>query len=206
MSAQEVFDLPEGGQVVGVCAEMCNALTQCIGADPQGVGLSCRIDRREDDSVGKGEGFCESVHQCLGPGVGVGLEDAPDPVVRIILRGFQCRPDLCRMMGVVVDHGGSASQLTLDLESAVGPVEFQKASAAFVHGRTHQVGRGDGADSVEDVVLAGNVECKAAHIPAPADQAERTDAKLVIGDIDRVVIGIRCPVGDHGCSDPVSDL
>ena len=61
VSAQEVLDLPEGGQVVGVCAEMCNALTQCIGADPQGVGLSCRIDRREDDSVSKGEGIRSSV-------------------------------------------------------------------------------------------------------------------------------------------------
>ena len=110
------------------------------------------------------------------------------------------------MMGVVVDHGGSASQLTLDLEPAVSPVEFQKASAAFVHGRAHQVSRGDGADSVKDVVFAGDVECKAAHIPAPADQAERTDAKLVIGDIDRVVVRIRCPVGDHRCPDSVSDL
>ena len=75
-------------------------------------------------------------------------------------------------------------------------IEAVPFSNHMIHGDYH----------TKNVVLAGNVECKAAHIPAPADQAERTDAKLVIGDIDRVVVGIRCPVGDHRRPDPVSDL
>ena len=185
---------------------MGDALAQCVGTDPESIGLSCRIDRRQDDSVRKGEGFGESVHQCLGPGVGMGLEDAPDLVVRIILRGLQSRPDLCRMMGIVVDHGSAASQLSFDLEPAVGTVEFQKASAAFVHGRAHQVGCGDGADGIVYVVFTGDAELKAAHVHAPAHQTEGTDAEIVIGDIHRAVIGILCAVGDHSCLDPVGDL
>ena len=89
------------------------------GADPKIVGLPGGVYFGKDHVIRQSQGLREFIHQSLGPGVSVGLEDAPELSVRVVKRGPQRCLDLCGVMRVVVDDC-EAVPASQDLEAPLG--------------------------------------------------------------------------------------
>ena len=53
--------------------------------------------------IGSGKCRYEICEQGFCPGIGMGLEDTPDLLMRIMSGCFKRRPDLCRVVGIVVN-------------------------------------------------------------------------------------------------------
>ena len=82
---QKSLDLSEGREVMGVCPKFFHFLRQVCRGDPERVSLPRRVDIREDQVVRVGQGCGKLMEECLRAGVGVGLEDAPYLLMRIML-------------------------------------------------------------------------------------------------------------------------
>ena len=99
--------------------ELLDLFGQGPGADPKIVGLPGGVYFGKDHVIRQSQGLREFIHQSLGPGVSVGLEDAPELSVRVVKRGPQRCLDLCGVMRVVVDDC-EAVPASQDLEAPLG--------------------------------------------------------------------------------------
>ena len=80
-----------------------------LGADLVNILLPRGVDFRHDDFIRRVEGLRELVEQRKGPGIGMGLEQAPQILMRNVLSRFQRRLDFRRMVRVIVHDGDAAS-------------------------------------------------------------------------------------------------
>lgn len=95
-----------------------------------GIRFPGGIDVCKDDMVCVGKGFGKIPQQGFGPCVGVGLEDAPDFPVWIILRRRQGGFDFCRMVGIVVNDGDAVND-ALIFEAAVRSLKIGQTQFDF---------------------------------------------------------------------------
>src|SRR5712692_10494567 len=85
--------------------------------------LARRVDVHQIKHVGAVERALEVVEKIARPGVTVRLKDRDDAASKRGPRGRKCRPNLRRMMRVVVEHDSSPG-FTLDFETPVNPPEL----------------------------------------------------------------------------------
>ena len=187
-----IFNFFESIQAQAGMAQRFDLFGQCMGADPESVGLSGRVDLGQDDVIGQRERLREIIHKCLGPCVSVGLEHAVKLFVRIVGRSPECRLDLCRMMRVVINDCKAVSRAE-HLKASLCSCVFLQRGGCVVTGNAETVRGSDGRHGVEHVVLAGNTEGDLLpfHAAVTLAGAERIGGigQLVVADILRPVIG-----------------
>src|SRR5213593_1884307 len=119
--------------------------------------LAGRVDVHHDQHVSQIERRQELVPQMLGPGVAVRLKHRHDPTVEAGLGGGQGRPDLGRVMTVVVDHR-DATGTTQDLKSALDSGESGERPLNRGKRDLQVQPHADRRERVEHVVAAGDLE------------------------------------------------
>ena len=110
------------------------------------------VDVGQDHVVRKGEGLHEFREQCLGPGIGVRLEDTPELSVGIMCGCLQGGLYLCGMMGVVVDHR-HALEFPFVLKSPVCALKVTESLLGDLQGQMQKICHGKGGQRVLDIVL-----------------------------------------------------
>ena len=68
-----------------LCAQFFNTGGNVRGADPQGIGLSCRVNISKNYRIRCGKRLSELIQECLGTGIGMRLEYTPQLFMRIIV-------------------------------------------------------------------------------------------------------------------------
>ena len=167
-------------------SELFDLFGQCVGADPQVVGLSGRVYFGKDDMVRQSESPGKFVHQGLSPGVGVGLEHAPEVPVGIVLRGTERCLDLCGMMRVVVDDGKAVSGAQ-NLEASFRTNIFTQRSRCVCAVDAEAVSRCGSRHGIVDVVLAGDAQRDSlpvdSSVRAAGAERVRRVRIFVVGDV-----------------------
>ena len=157
-----VFDFIEGWEVFTGSSQFLDPFLKVGGRDAEGVGFSCGVDVCQYYMVCQSQCFGEFREQSFGTGVGMGLEDTPGLFVRIVFGRGQCCFDLCRMMGVVIDHSDIAD-VSFELKTAVGSGEVDQTflDRCIVHAQFFtQSDHGKGVGHVVDTgYLQGEGSC-----------------------------------------------
>ena len=100
----------------------CQALQNIFRAYTEGILFAGSKDVCQNNDICHGKYFGKIIQKSFGAGVGVWLEYQHQTLMRIFLRGGQCRADLCRMMCIIVNDGDTVYG-SFVLETAVGTVE-----------------------------------------------------------------------------------
>ena len=97
---------------------MIERRSDCRAGDALNRLLARGVNLGDQDVIGIGEGVGKVVPEHLRAAVSVRLPDRPDRAVRVATAcRFQRRPNLERVMGVVVDHR-HAADLAFQLEAS----------------------------------------------------------------------------------------
>ena len=164
LRGNDVCSFGEESDVAGVLAPVFfNTLGQGFSRNAGNGLFAGGVDVEHDEGVGIGEGLGEFLHQCLGTGVAVGLEDNVNAAVAALAGGGERGEDLGGVMAVIVDHtyAGCASA---KLEAAVYTAETVERAADVAKFDVQACADGDGRGGVQYVVGAGNVQREFAQI------------------------------------------
>ena len=183
---------------------------QGAGADPEIVGLPGGVYFGKDHVIRQSQSLGKFIHQSLGPGVSVGLEDAPELSVRVIKRGPQRCLDLCGVMRIVVDDC-EAVPASQDLEAPLGSGIARQSCRCVLAVNAKAVCRSRCREGVVDIVLAGNSQSDRLPVNRSVSGARtecvRGTGELIVGDVLRPVI--RAVVGtveNHSAVKAAGDL
>ena len=120
------------------------------------------------------EGFC--------PGIGVGLEYAPDFPVGILAGCLQGGPDFRGVMSVVVQDC-KALHLSPVLEPAVCSRKVFQALAGSLQGDLQCIGQSQSGQGIVDIVESGHAQRNVLADGSLADQGKRSPGPGIILDV-----------------------
>ena len=113
---------------------------------------------RQDQDVCLFKGIRELMEKRQGPGIGMGLENAPEPVMRDLGGCGQCRPDLCGVMSVVIHHRNPCIRLSNDVEPSLGPLVLRQGPADQFRVYPQLVTAGKGCCRIQDIMFPGHLQ------------------------------------------------
>ena len=142
---------------------------------------------RHDQVVGKGQGLGEVVQECVGAGIGVGLEHSPDlPIAHTHGRG-QHGGELGGVVGEVVRYGDPL-KLPEYLKAPVHAPEMLQRGAYFLSFNAQGVGCCCGGQGVEHIVPARDSQIYPAQGPTPMHEGEILAGTGLLVELGRVVV------------------
>ena len=114
---QVIFDGVKGREEVTLRAFFADIVCQIFHMDAEGVCLTGCVHIGQYNNVCQGKRIGKLIPEGFRTCVSMRLEDADDPVMRIIAGSSQSSRNLCRMMGVIINDG-DAAEFSLVFESS----------------------------------------------------------------------------------------
>ena len=81
----EVLDFSETGEIIGITALFFQCICKVKRRNTKGIRFSGGVNIGQNNMIGPLERFYKFIKQRLGTCVGMGLEDAPELLVRVVM-------------------------------------------------------------------------------------------------------------------------
>src|SRR5581483_9017623 len=147
----------------GLAGSRGDAASQHLTRDPRNGRFAGGVDIQHEHGVCSAEGGAELLHERLGAGVAMRLEDRVDAAVTALARGGKSGADFSGVMGVVVNDS-DAAHLSLNVEAAVHAAKALQGCANIVRANVESDTNGNGCGGVPHIVSAGDVQAELAQI------------------------------------------
>ena len=134
------------------------------------------------------------MQESFSSGVGVGLEDTPQSLMREIGGCSQGGRNLCGMVGVIV-HDGNSANGTLVFEASVGTVEGTKGFGCCVQIQLQVISQSQNGQGVAHIVQTGNCKMHFARMTVQAVLFFHTQGKermplFIVGELIGIIISL----------------
>ena len=128
---------------------------QIAGADSQGIRFAGGINIGENDLIRQGQRVCKIRKEGFGPGIGMGLEYAPESFMGIIHSSLESCCNFCGMMRIIIYYG-DAVQAAFILKAAIRARKILQGAGSGSHVKLQLICKRERRQGIQDIMFPGH--------------------------------------------------